>query len=68
MGLYSCTGPKEWIGVVVECNVGEGGSAHLESSFFSGLQISYPGKCSHCEEYKLPTSVQPLFILQRLVK
>ena len=40
-----------------------GRGAHLESSISSDLRISYSRKYSHWEEYKPPTSVQPLFIL-----
>ena len=39
--VSSCTGPKEWKGVV-EGNAGGsgGGAAHLDFSIFSGLRMS----------------------------
>ena len=39
MGLYSCTGPKEWIGVVVDCNAGGGGSLRVQYLLRSADQL-----------------------------
>ena len=68
MGCILCTGPQRAEGVAI-CNAGWEGVLMENTSVLSELWISAPlMSCLHWEECKHTASIQPLLILQRLVK
>ena len=66
MGVSSCTGPKEWKGVA-DCNAG-GGEGSLRVQYVLRSVDQHLLTSTHTGKNTNTSSVQPLFILQRLVK